>query len=218
MRLYFRISASKATSSPAAMRWDNSPSVKSVGSKACSGALTGTIHSTGCLTIGCTRSGRRSRSSKPIQDEAILSLPMPELPDIVVYVENLESRLVGRTLKQVRLLNPFLLRTATPPIAAVQGKKVAGVQRLGKRIVIAIEGGLFMVLHLMIAGRLRWFDSSAKIPGRIALAVFEFENGTLLLTEAGTKRRASLHLVEGESAARALHAGGLDILESDFET
>jgi formamidopyrimidine-DNA glycosylase len=143
---------------------------------------------------------------------------MPELPDIVVYVENLESRLVGRTLKQVRLLNPFLLRTATPPIAAVQGKKVAGVQRLGKRIVIEIEGGLFMVLHLMIAGRLRWFDSSAKIPGRIALAVFEFENGTVVLTEAGTKRRASLHLVEGESAARALHPGGLDILESDFET
>jgi len=143
---------------------------------------------------------------------------MPELPDIVVYVENLESRIVGRTLKQIRLLNPFLLRTATPPIAAVQGRQIVGVQRLGKRIVIETEGRLFLVLHLMIAGRLRWFDNTARVPGRIALAVFEFENGTLVLTEAGTKRRASLHLVEGESAARALHAGGLDVLESDFAT
>jgi len=143
---------------------------------------------------------------------------MPELPDIVVYVENLESRIVGRTLKQIRLLNPFLLRTATPPVAAVQGRQIVGVQRLGKRIVIETEGRLFLVLHLMIAGRLRWFDNTARVPGRIALAVFEFENGTLVLTEAGTKRRASLHLVEGESAARELHAGGLDVLESDFAT
>jgi formamidopyrimidine-DNA glycosylase len=143
---------------------------------------------------------------------------MPELPDIVVYVENLQSRIVGRTLKQIRLLNPFLLRTATPPIAALQGRKIVGVQRLGKRIVIETEGRLFLVFHLMIAGRLRWFNNKAKIPGRIALAVFEFENGTLVLTEAGTKRRASLHLVEGESAAHALHAGGLDILQSDFAT
>ncbi|MFL6580114.1 MAG: Fpg/Nei family DNA glycosylase [Burkholderiales bacterium] len=143
---------------------------------------------------------------------------MPELPDIVVYVENLGSRIRGRTLKGIRLLNPFLLRTATPPIAAVQGRKIIGVQRLGKRIIMEAEGRLFLVLHLMIAGRLRWFDTEAKIPGRIALAVFEFENGTLVLTEAGTKRRASLHLVEGEAAANALHAGGLDILQSDFKT
>jgi formamidopyrimidine-DNA glycosylase len=143
---------------------------------------------------------------------------MPELPDIVVYVESLESRIVGRTLKQIRLLNPFLLRTATPPIAAVQGRNIIGVQRLGKRIVIETEGQLFLVLHLMIAGRLRWFDNGAKLPGRIALAVFEFESGTLVLTEAGSKRRASLHLVEGQAAAKALHAGGLDILQSDFET
>jgi formamidopyrimidine-DNA glycosylase len=143
---------------------------------------------------------------------------MPELPDIVVYVENLETRIMRRPLQQVRLLNPFLLRTAMPPISAVHGKKVMGVQRMGKRIVIEIEGQLFLVLHLMIAGRLRWFDSKAKLPGRSALAVFEFENGTLVLTEAGTKRRASLHLVEGESSARALHAGGIDVLESDLET
>ncbi|MBI3530356.1 MAG: formamidopyrimidine-DNA glycosylase [Betaproteobacteria bacterium] len=143
---------------------------------------------------------------------------MPELPDIVVYVESLETRLLGRTLQRIRLLNPFLLRTATPPIAAAEGKKVASVRRLGKRIVIALEGDLFLVLHLMIAGRLRWFDGKAKLPGRIALAVFEFDNGTLVLTEAGTKRRASLHLVEGEASAQALHAGGLEILESDLKT
>lgn len=143
---------------------------------------------------------------------------VPELPDIVVYVESLETRLLGRTLQRIRLLNPFLLRTATPPIAAAEGKKVASVRRLGKRIVIALEGDLFLVLHLMIAGRLRWFDGKAKLPGRIALAVFEFDNGTLVLTEAGTKRRASLHLVEGEASAQALHAGGLEILESDLKT
>ncbi len=143
---------------------------------------------------------------------------MPELPDIVVYVENLETRLLGRTLKQIRLLNPFLLRTATPPIAAAEGKKIVGVCRLGKRIVIALEGDLFLVLHLMIAGRLRWFDGKAKLPGRISLAVFEFDNGKLVLTEAGTKRRASLHLVEGEGSAVALHAGGLEVLESDLKT
>ena len=143
---------------------------------------------------------------------------MPELPDIVVYVESLETRLLGRTLQQIRLLNPFLLRTATPPIAAAEGKKAVGVRRLGKRIVIVLEGDLFLVLHLMIAGRLRWFDGKAKLPGRISLAVFEFDNGKLVLTEAGTKRRASLHLVEGEGSAVALHAGGLEVLESDLKT
>src|SRR5258706_408420 len=143
---------------------------------------------------------------------------MPELPDIVVYVENLETRLLGRTLLQIRLLNPFLLRTATPPLATTEGKKVVGVHRLGKRIVIALEGSLFLVLHLMVAGRLRWFDAKPKLPGRISLAIFEFDNGTLVLTEAGTKRRASLHLVEGESSAKAMHAGGLEVLDSDLET
>ena len=143
---------------------------------------------------------------------------MPELPDVVVYIESLEIRILGRALERIRTLNPFLLRTALPPISAVDGKRVLGVRRLGKRIVIALEGNLFLVMHLMIAGRLRWFDGQAKLPGRIALAAFEFDNGTLVLTEAGTKRRASLHLVEGEASAQALHAGGLEVLESDLET
>jgi formamidopyrimidine-DNA glycosylase len=143
---------------------------------------------------------------------------MPELPDIVLYVESLDTRVVGRTLQQVRLLNPFLLRTASPPLAAVQGRKVVGVRRMGKRIVIELEGELLLVLHLMVAGRLRWFDGKAKLPGRISLAVFEFDRGTLVFTEAGTKRRASLHLVESEQAALALHAGGLEVLDSDLKT
>ena len=144
--------------------------------------------------------------------------PMPELPDIVVYIESLEARILGRTLKRVRLLNPFLLRTADPPISAVEGRKVTGVQRLGKRIAIRLEGDLFLVLHLMIAGRLRWFDGKVKLPGRISLAVLEFDRGTLVITEAGTRRRASLHLVQGEEAAAALHAGGLEILDADLQT
>jgi formamidopyrimidine-DNA glycosylase len=143
---------------------------------------------------------------------------MPELPDIVVYIESLEARILGRTLKQVRLLNPFLLRTANPPIAAAEGEKVSGVWRLGKRIVIGLEGNLFLVLHLMIAGRLRWFDGKAKPPGRISLAVFEFDQGTLVFTEAGTKRMASLHLVEGESALDALHVAGMEVLDTDLSS
>ena len=142
---------------------------------------------------------------------------MPELPDIVVYIESLGTRILGQPLKQVRLLTPCLLRTADPPISAVEGRKVAGVRRLGKRIVIELEGDLFLVLHLMVAGRLRWFEGNAKLPGRISLAVFEFDNGTLVFTEAGTKRRASLHMVEGEKAALALHAGGLEVLESGLK-
>lgn len=143
---------------------------------------------------------------------------MPELPDIVLYVESLDTRVVGRTLQRVQLLNPFLLRTVRPPLAEVHGRRIAGVRRMGKRIVIELEGDLFLVLHLMVAGRLRWFDGKAKLPGRIALAVFEFDNGSLVLTEAGTKRRASLHLVQGEQAVLALHAGGLEVLESDLKT
>ncbi|MEO8157141.1 MAG: DNA-formamidopyrimidine glycosylase family protein [Betaproteobacteria bacterium] len=142
---------------------------------------------------------------------------MPELPDIVLYVESLDARIPGRTLEQVRLLNPFLLRTASPPIAVVHGRKVIGVSRLGKRIVIELDGDLFLVLHLMVAGRLRWFDAKTKLPGRISLAAFEFDQGTLVFTEAGTQRRASLHLVAGKQAALALHAGGLEVLEADLE-
>ena len=136
---------------------------------------------------------------------------MPELPDIVTYQESLESRIRGRTLLNVRLLNPFLLRTAVPPISVVDGKTVKGIERLGKRIVIALENELYLVLHLMIAGRLRWLEPKAKPPGRITLALFEFDNGTLAFTEAGTKRRASLHLVQGEDALRAMDPGGVDV-------
>jgi formamidopyrimidine-DNA glycosylase len=142
---------------------------------------------------------------------------MPELPDIVIYIESLEARVSAKVLKQVRLLNPFILRTAVPPISAVEGKKVLQLRRLGKRIVFELEGGLFLVLHLMIAGRLRWTDAKAKpkLPGRIALALFEFEGGTLVLTEAGTRRMASLHLVEGKAALDALHIAGMEVLEAD---
>jgi len=142
---------------------------------------------------------------------------MPELPDIVVYIESLQTRIIGRTLKQVRLLNPFLLRTAQPPVSTVEGKSVVGVRRLGKRIIIELQQEFFLVLHLMVAGRLRWFDGKAKLPGRIALAILEFDNGSLVFTEAGTRRRASLHLVDGEKAVLALHAGGLEVLESGLK-
>jgi len=142
---------------------------------------------------------------------------VPELPDITVYIDHLETRLVGQTLEYVRLLNPFVLRSVTPPIAAAEGTKVTGLRRLGKRIVIEIESELFLVLHLMIAGRLRWVGKDAKLPGRIALAAFEFPSGTLIFTEAGTKRRASMHLVEGEAALAAMDPGGLEVLEAGLE-
>ena len=142
---------------------------------------------------------------------------MPELPDITVYVERLEDRLAGQTLERVRLLNPFVLRTVTPPLASVEGKKVRSARRLGKRIVIRFEGELFLVLHLMIAGRLRWIGKGAKPPGRISLVALEFPDGTLVFTEAGTKRRASLHLVEGEAALAAMDPGGLEVLEAGLE-
>ena len=143
---------------------------------------------------------------------------MPELPDIVVYIESLEARVGGKVLEHVRLLNPFILRTAVPPISAAEGKKVLGLRRLGKRIVFELEGGLFLAIHLMIAGRLRWTDARTKpkLPGRFALALLEFDSGTLVLTEAGTKRMASLHLVEGEAALDALHVAGMEVLEADL--
>ena len=122
---------------------------------------------------------------------------MPELPDVVVYIEHLRNRLAGRTLTRLRVLNPFVLRSVTPPIASAEGKKVLGLRRIGKRIVVELEGRLFLVLHLMIAGRLRWLASGAKPPGRISLAAFEFQDDTLVLTEAGTKRRASIHRSRG---------------------
>ena len=141
---------------------------------------------------------------------------MPELPDVAVYIESLQVRIVGRELRRARILNPFYLRTAVPPIASAEGRKVAALRRLGKRIVIALEGDLYLVLHLMIAGRLRWLEGRSKSPGRITLALLEFENGTLAVTEAGTKRRASLHVVQGEEALLAMDPGGADVLALDF--
>jgi len=141
---------------------------------------------------------------------------MPELPDIVVYIEALERRVTGQALERVRLVSPFLLRTVTPPVADAHGKTVVGVRRLGKRIVLALEGELFLVLHLMIAGRLHWKAVGAKAPRRHALAAFEFGSGRLVLTEAGTRKRASLHVVRGEPALAALDPGGLEVLDADL--
>jgi formamidopyrimidine-DNA glycosylase len=143
---------------------------------------------------------------------------MPELPDLTVYLESLEARIANRRLERVRLLNPFLLRTAVPAMSEAEGKRVTGLRRLGKRIVISLENELYLVLHLMVAGRLRWLEGKAKPPGRIGLALFEFENGVLTLTEAGTKRRASLHLVQGEAALRAMDPGGLEVFELDLDS
>ncbi len=141
---------------------------------------------------------------------------MPELPDITVYVERLDAKIRGDVLKRVRVLNPFLLRTAVPAITSTEGQRVLGVERLGKRIVLALEGGLFLVIHLMIAGRLRWLAALAKPPGKIALATFEFEGGTLVLTEAGSKRRASLHLLPDRAALQAMDPGGIDVMSADL--
>ena len=143
---------------------------------------------------------------------------MPELPDVVVYVEQLAGRIVGQRVARIRLLNPFLLRTVEPPLSTVETRQVVGVRRLGKRIVIALEGNLFLVLHLMIAGRLRWLEPGAKPPGRITLATLEFASGMLAFTEAGTKRRASLHVVQGEAALAAFDPGGVEAIEADLET
>ena len=141
---------------------------------------------------------------------------MPELPDVTVYIEALERRIAGATLQRVRLLTPFLLRSVDPPLNALTGRRVVGLRRLGKRIVIALEDELFLVIHLMIAGRLQWRAAGAKPPGKIGLAAFDFSTGTLLMTEAGTKRRASLEAVRGEAALRALDPGGLEVLEADL--
>jgi formamidopyrimidine-DNA glycosylase len=137
---------------------------------------------------------------------------MPELPDLALYIESLQARIAGERLLRVRLLNPFLLRTAVPPLSTAEGKRVAEVQRVGKRIVIALEEGPYLVLHLMIAGRLRWLEAKEKPPGRITLALFEFGNGTLAFTEAGTKRRASLHVL---STLDKLDPGGAEVFSID---
>jgi formamidopyrimidine-DNA glycosylase len=140
---------------------------------------------------------------------------MPELPDITIYLEALGSRVVGRELERVRLSSPWLLRTVEPPLAALHGRRVEGLRRIGKRIVFAFGEELFLVLHLMIAGRLRWKAPGAKVPGRLGLAAFDFPNGTLILTEASTRKRASLHVVRGERELAELDPGGLEVLDAD---
>ncbi len=142
---------------------------------------------------------------------------MPELPDIVVYVEHLERRIAGATLESVRVASPNLLRTFDPPLDAVHARRVTGLRRVGKRIVIALEGGLFLVIHLMISGRLRWSEGTAKLPGKVGLATFTFSTGTLVLTEASQKKRASLHVVRGEDGLAALDPGGIEPLEVSRE-
>ena len=142
---------------------------------------------------------------------------MPELPDIVVYIEALEARVRGRILRSVRIASPLLLRTVDPPLDECLGKRVVRFRRLGKRIAFGLEDDLWLVLHLMIAGRLRWRPSGAKIPRRLGLAAFDFPNGTLVLTEAGSKKRASLHVARGERAVEKLHRSGLEVLEASLE-
>lgn len=139
-------------------------------------------------------------------------LGVPELPDITVYLEALESRVLGRVLERVRLENLFVLRTAVPPVGELEGKRVTAFRRLGKRIAFGFENGRWLVVHLMIAGRFQWADGAAKPAGRNVLATFRFESGTLSLTEAGTKRRAALHVLADEAAMRAHDPGGIDVL------
>jgi formamidopyrimidine-DNA glycosylase len=143
---------------------------------------------------------------------------VPELPDVTAYVEALERRIAGARLERVRSLTPFLLRSVDPPPSAAAGRTVTGLRRIGKRIVIALEGDLFLVIHLMIAGRLHWRPAGARPPGKIGLAAFDFSTGTLVMTEAGTKKRASLDVVRGEDALHAHDPGGLEVLEADLAT
>jgi len=141
---------------------------------------------------------------------------MPELPDIAAYITALKPRIVGESIGRVRLASPFLLRTVEPPVASVEGRKVCELRRIGKRIAIGVEDDLWLVLHLMIAGRLHWRASGAKLAGRNQLAAFDFPRGSLVLTEAGAKRRASLHVLKGEENLRAMDPGGIDVFDSDL--
>jgi formamidopyrimidine-DNA glycosylase len=143
---------------------------------------------------------------------------MPELPDISAYIGALEPRIVGQPIEGVRIASVFLLRTAQPPIARVEGRVVRELRRIGKRIAIGVEGDLWLVLHLMIAGRLHWRPRGAKLSGRQNLAAFDFPNGSLVVTEAGTKRRASLHVLDGQEGLQSIDPGGLEIFTSDLKT
>ncbi|MBV8643865.1 MAG: formamidopyrimidine-DNA glycosylase [Candidatus Eremiobacteraeota bacterium] len=142
---------------------------------------------------------------------------MPELPDVAAYISALEPRIVGQPLLHVRLNGPFLLRTADPPIASVDGRAVRDLRRVGKRIAIGLDGDLWLVLHLMIAGRLHWRAPGATLAGRNALAAFDFPDGALVLTEAGSKRRASLHLLRGEESLREIDPGGIEVFDSTLD-
>ncbi|MES1261815.1 MAG: DNA-formamidopyrimidine glycosylase family protein, partial [Acidobacteriota bacterium] len=141
---------------------------------------------------------------------------MPELPDIAAYLEALEPRVLNQPLRRVRLANPFLLRTIQPPLAEVEGRAVRELRRVGKRIAIGMEGDLWLALHLMIAGRLHWRAAGVALKGRQNIAAFDFPEGSLTLSEAGTKRRASLHVLQGEDGLRAIDPGGIDVLATDL--
>jgi formamidopyrimidine-DNA glycosylase len=143
---------------------------------------------------------------------------MPELPDLTLYLEALRSRIEGQTLQAIRLASPFLLRTVEPPLTAIEGHRVIELRRLGKRLVIGFPDQLFLILHLMIAGRLHWKPVQARIPGKVGLAAFDFPAGTLILSEAGGKQRASLHLVQGAAALAAHDPGGLEVFDADHDT
>lgn len=142
---------------------------------------------------------------------------MPELPDISAYIVALEKRIVGQTLERVRLGSPFLLRTVEPPLSSVEGQVVMGLQRVGKRISIGVDGDLWVVIHLMIAGRLHWKKRDAKLGGRQNLAAFDFPEASLVLTEAGSKKRASLHVIRGKENLASLDAGGIDVFAADLD-
>jgi len=143
---------------------------------------------------------------------------LPELPDVTVYVETITSHVKGRKLDKIRISNPFVVRSVDPPIYEAEGKIVRDVRRIGKRIAIGLDDDLWIVIHLMIAGRFRWLKPSAKLPGRLGLASFDFENGSLVLTEAGTTRRASITLVRGDTARDEINRGGVEPLETDIAT
>jgi formamidopyrimidine-DNA glycosylase len=142
---------------------------------------------------------------------------VPELPDITAYIAALEARIIGEPLEHIRLASPFLLRTVQPPLAEAEGRTVRSLRRIGKRIAIGLEGDLWLVLHLMIAGRLHWRPPNVKLAGRQNLAAFDFPNGSLVLTEAGSKRRAALHLISGEQNLASLDAGGIDVFAATLE-
>jgi len=142
---------------------------------------------------------------------------MPELPDVLLYIESLRPRIVGQPLERVRLASPFVLRSVTPPISSVNGRTVRGLRRLGKQIVLEFEGDLFLVIHLMISGRFQWKQRGAPIPARLGLASFDFPSGTLLLTEAASKKRASLHMAQGESALASFDRGAIEVLDSSLQ-